>query len=142
MSELFSVLNNLKIISEIHFSKVFFLLRTVSASNGLQRFSTASCAVIWISLYYECDLMVFSGRRFHRLEVLKHIIYTQTMAWKITSEVPTGLPTQWSPGTSFQSNTAMLFAMQNHVDGFLCLRHSHYMRSCVLMWFFERNKQN
>lgn len=58
---------------------------------------------------------------------------------KDSKEAPAGPRTQWSLGASYQSNTTILFAIRKHVD-LLSLRHSHYMRSCVLMWFVERNK--
>ena len=45
---------------------------------------------------------------------------------------PEGLHTQCSLGASYPSNTMILFAIYKHVD-LVSLRHSHYMRSCVLM---------
>lgn len=96
-------------------------------------------SVTWINLYYIYDLMVFSGREFHRLEVLNTVICNQTTPLMIATEAPADLPTQGSLGASYQSNTTILFAIRKHVD-LLSLRHSHYVRSCVLMWFVERNK--
>lgn len=96
-------------------------------------------SVIWINLYYIYDLMVFAGREFHRLEVLNTVICNQTAPLMRAIEDPADLPTQWSLGASYQSNTTILFAIRKHED-LLSLRNSHYVRSCVLMWFVERNK--